>query len=504
MKSIKNAFSLIELIVWITISMVLMVSVGIFISSWMQNIFTQQKILENTSNFTDFSSNLLSTFNLLSTWSFAAVNTWSGIIFKREQYFWEWWFSYIWTEKLDWVYCDSDSEETITNSIFIKNFIAFEENWEDIFNDYDIILKSKLSGIYQSFQKEHVIRNLSGDIIIWKWIFWNKFEEWVSWTDIYLNSPTWLAINWNILYISDTLNNRILYYDIIWDKIHTLLDENDGLNEPTGLYYNDFSLYISNSWNWEILKYSSKSSLLNPDLTMNWFSENINEIHLSFSWSNSPNLTNQWNWTVTNNSSVPNYSTWTSDELKYYFVTKNPVSIQASCLWTETKFLNGKPSLYCVNTWSWQTTNYPLSNVSEIRIDSLLWLSNTWSYYVNLKLFNWSTERYSEYFPYFTQSDNDLTTAEDNTLTTLYSWLEYPTWIWWITSSDYNEFWDWWYLDIAYSTGDTLLWTPVKNLEITNIPSDIISIFLKYYKNYNCYNLDDKSERSFFLKKNLK
>ena len=153
MKKLKIAFSLIELIVWITISMVLMVSVGIFISSWMQNIFSQQKILENTSNFTEFSSTLLSTFNLISSWSFVPVNTSSGIIFKREQYYWEGWFSYVWTETLSWVYCESDSEDPETNSIFIKNFIPFEENWEDTFSDFDLIIKSKLSSTYQSFQK---------------------------------------------------------------------------------------------------------------------------------------------------------------------------------------------------------------------------------------------------------------------------------------------------------------------------------------------------------------
>jgi hypothetical protein len=42
-----------------------MVSVGIFISNGMQNIFLQQKVLENTDNFTDFASSLNMSFNLI-------------------------------------------------------------------------------------------------------------------------------------------------------------------------------------------------------------------------------------------------------------------------------------------------------------------------------------------------------------------------------------------------------------------------------------------------------
>ena len=86
----------------------------------------------------------------------------------------------------------------------------------------------------------------------------------------------------------------------------------------------------------------------------------------------------------------------------------------------------------------------------------------------------------------------------------LHTWLNYPTWIWGTTTWDVNQFLDWGYLNLAYSEEDILLWTPIKSLDITNNTNDIISIFLKYYKNYNCYNLDDKSERTFLLKKNLK
>lgn len=526
----KKWFTLIELIVWITISMILMVSVGVFINSGMQNIFIQQKVLENTDNFTDFSNSIHTNFNLIQSWSFAPVNTASWIIFKRWLNYWEWGFSYIWSKTLSWVYCDSSSEDPETKNIYIKNFIPFEEQWEDIFTNYDNIIKSKLLiGWYQSFQKEHIIRK-SWNILIWKWIFWNKFKEWTSWTWIYLNSPTWLTLSWNILFISDTLNNRILYYDTIWDKIYKLLDESDWLNEPTGLYYNDTdkALYIANSWKWEILKYSSKQIVSNPvlNLSFSWITaNNINKFNLEFfTWSisitNPINNSDKWDFAFTNINNNDDYLTWSTNKLEYYFA--NYLNSSASSIvWCSTDkttyYLSWNNPQKDVITWcnsstwtlityswnlttnfiSWTTYNIGVSNISPL-------LNATWSYYVNLKLFNWASEKYSWYFPYFTQSDDNILTPEDNTLEILYSWLNYPTWIWWSWNTDYNIFWDWTYSSLSYNKTDHLLTLPIKSLNITNTSNDLITFILKYYKRYNCYNLDDNSQRTFILKKNLK
>ena len=70
----KKAFTLIELIVWITISMLLMVSVGLFISGWMKNILSQQKIIENTNNLTEFSSKIYSNFNIIDKSDFSVIS----------------------------------------------------------------------------------------------------------------------------------------------------------------------------------------------------------------------------------------------------------------------------------------------------------------------------------------------------------------------------------------------------------------------------------------------
>ena len=539
MNKLIKAFSLIELIVWISISMLLMVSVWIFISNWMQNILSQTKVLENTDNFTDFSNELHSSFNLIQTWSFTPELTSSWILFKRQASFWEWWFTYIWTGILNEVYCESGTGvyNTGTLSMYIKNFIPFEENLEDIFLAwwYEEILtwSTTIPSTYTSFQKEHIIKDWTTPII-WKWIFWDKFIEWAQWTSIYLNSPTWLALSWNILFISDTLNNRILYYKIAENEIYTLLNESDWLNEPTWLYYHEWdkALYISNSWNWEILKYSSKYEWTNPSLniTFNNISASfIDKLTIKFfSWSLSQiNITwptNTWSFLFTNITPNTDLTTVSTNELNYYF--SNYLSIDTDswtipipfCLDNTNSFLevDDKPRkevTTCSDTHTWTVIKYEWFNFKDfnpistynITINNITpTFTNTWNYYVNLKLINTSwVEQYSWYFPYFTQWDDDITTIWDNTLEVYASWLTYPTWIrsWW--SIIYNQFSDLWYNNLDYHSTDTLLWTPIESSKIT-VNNDLISVLLKYYRRYNCYNTEDNSKKTFILKKNLK
>ncbi len=508
----KKAFTIIELIVWITISMMLMVSVGIFVGNWMQSILQWQKVLENTSNFTDFSSDLHTKFNLVQSGSFLPVKTASWILFKVSQSFWEWGFSYIWTETLSWVYCKPDSEDPKTNNAILKTFIPFEEQWENISNNYAWILTASWWTSYTSYQKEHLIKDSLWDIVVWKWVFWNRFKEWNLWTDIYLNSPTWLALSWTTLFIADTLNNRVLYYDTISEKINKLLDESDWLNEPTWLYYEDNSLYIANSGNWEILKYSSKAET-QWTLTLTWITQsNINKFEIYFlnQEGNNQNIT----WPTKSDITVPwtsdNFSEINSNILSYYFINYSWSNILINdCTWESwNEILSWWNPVKCTDSWTWQTST-PVSinfNNNKITINNINNLSNTWSYYVNLKLFNWTTEEYSEYFPYFTQSDNNILTPEDNILTIYKSDLNYPTWIWWTWSTDFNEFWDRLFptLTLDYDSTDILLETPIKSINIDNSTSELITLLLKYYKSYNCYNLEQKIERTFILKKSLK
>lgn len=509
----KKAFSLVELIVWITISMILMVSVGIFISSWMQNIISWEKVIKNINDFSNFANKINNNLFLLNNSKYSAIKAWSWLLFKSSNYFDKWWFTFIWSQKLEWIYCEDDSESYETNNIFIKNFIPFEENSENILTNFEDILTAN-AWIYTSYQNEHKVTDNAWNIIIWKWIFWNYFQDWADWEDIYLNSPTWLAfdsIN-NILYVSDTLNNRILYYDVSSWKIYKLLWENDWINEATWLYYNESEkvLYISNSWNWEILKYSSKNYSSSPQLNIKIDEDIIwvNKLNLYFYKDNLANDINSINETDYNFiwfSKDDDYLNISWNKAEYLFL--NYASFPSSQLvcWSWEKYNWWNP-VNCISTWTWQSSwfNYiSINSNDEIQVNNInLNDSSTWNNYVKLELLNNSEIRYSKYFPFYTNWDDDLRTKNDNSLEIIHSNLNYPNWIWW--ENNYNEFNYNNSYNFSYSNWDYILNSPIENLEIDLIDNNLLSFILNYYRNYNCYNLDDKSKRTFISKKNLK
>lgn len=516
----KLAFTLVELIVWITISMILMLWVGIFVGGWISNLTLQQKVLDNTSDFRFFSEELYNTFFRIDTYYTSPIFTNSWILLKQNKEFDKWWFTYIWIENLSWSYCDSDSDFWNTNHIFIKNFIPFEEKNENIFSDFWDILTAT-DNWYTSYQFEHVVKDSSDNIVVWKWVFWDKFEDWLSWTWVYLNSPTGLAYDStnNVLFISDSLNNRVLAYDTWNGEIYKLLDERDWLLEPTWLYYNDTqkALYIANSWKGEILKYNSKQESSNSDLTLSWVTQNnVNKVEIEFlTWT--INLTNPDSKDDFNFSSI---SEWVNNvvkinwnKLKYYFVNNlNPESSQADCIsWNEWNYVvnSSDVPILCsaTETWTWQLVNLKNVDFNDEKIivsDILPLLSNTWSYYVNLKLYNWNNELYNNYFPYFTNWDDDLFTKGDNTLEVYKSWLAYPSWIWISWTIRYNEFLDLWYDDLNFDKNyDYKLETPVSSLDI-DYTDNLLNLDLKYYKQYNCYDEGQRVERNFILKKSFK
>ena len=473
-------FTLIELLVWISISTVLMISVWLLISGWIKNITSQEKILQHSWEFSDFEfelNNILLNINtsftpqIVENWT----NTW--VILKINNIFDKWWFIYIWntstsTNNWNWIYCLSWSEDINTNHIFTKSFIPFEESWEDVFtSDLKDIIRSELLNIipaklYSSYQKEHIIKDIHWNTIIWKWIFWDKFENWTSWTNIYLNSPTGITKSWKILFLSDTLNNRILYYNTDTDKIYKLLDESDWLLEPTGLYYDstDNSLYISNSGLGEILKYSSENISTNPNLTLTWVTLTDSDFTVSLYNSNSnENIT--WITNIT-------FNTYSKQIWDLINISNNDIKYTFS--WSIAKTLTNE-----IITISW------ISNT----------LTNTWTYFVKL-------DKNNQFYPYFTQSDDNLLTKDDNTLEIVDSTLKYPTWI--IDSSTFINFIDWTYENLNYNSDyDYILNSPIKDLDI-KYSDDILTIKLIYYKKYNCYNLDEKSEKTIILKKNFK
>jgi len=151
----NKGFTLVEILVWISIWIILMISVWVLVSGWIKNIISQEKIIQNTGNFSTTEIKLNNIFSRIDT-SFEPKTTSSWVILKINNNFDEWWFVYIWStwstiSNWNWIYCLSGSEDTNTSHIFIKSFIP----------DFNI-----------DIQKSHTINS------IWKWIFWyNKIPK---------------------------------------------------------------------------------------------------------------------------------------------------------------------------------------------------------------------------------------------------------------------------------------------------------------------------------------
>lgn len=325
----KFWFTLVELIVSVSISAILMIWVSLFVSDWVKNITNQKVNLENNEDFTKFKYFFWDTMNsqvLYKTWF--TTNSW--VLFRSEKNYYRGWFTYIWEKYFTGIYC-SGWENNYTKHFIIKNFIPFESviwNW-DIFawNNYSdwtftssyfswTIQKSGISfswtyfwpsdivswnwnDMYVSDTINHTIlkfdktnTSLPGQIIAWiSWSFWNNFVSWANSTQVNLNNPTWLTFWDNTLFMADTLNDRILYISASW-LIYELLNRDDSIREPTWIYYDSSSktLYISNSWVGEILSYfwwSDSNIFTKPDNTLNVITWSLSyPTWIKFDWTN--------------------------------------------------------------------------------------------------------------------------------------------------------------------------------------------------------------------------
>lgn len=531
----NKAFTLVELIIWITISIILMTTITIFVSSWLKNINIQQKLLQDNYDSSYFFNDFENLSNSISKKSpiFSASSSW--MLLKIDKDLWKWWFTFIWKRQFDNFFCASWSQNTKTNHLFIKKFVPFESIWADIFawtnyNSWGIKTSyfswtlNNLTWLY--FSPNDVIKNwsdlyvsdtlnhnilLNWVIKIWKSTFLDNLDSFVDWASansIYLNNPTWLAFWEAKLFISDTLNNRILY--LSWGQIYKLLDSSDWLSEPTWLYYSDSrkSIFISNSWKWEILEYSSSwKSIPNLDIT---FSPTINftsnKFDLEFfTWSSTSSIilggsfSSTWNYTFSGFSK--NTDSWAINSNKLTY-----------------SFLN--------STWTWILQNFNSWATYWINIKNITWtnLNLPWNYFVKLSMFSWSILKYNNYFPYYSNWDNLITTNLDNNLRTITWWLSYPTWIIFdgtnlivndfITRKSIKLDINWNFVSSTNLTPfdfsifdydkrfDNILSIPLKSFDY-NFSSNLLTIILKYYKSYNCYNLDEKVDRTYIFKKSF-
>lgn len=486
-------FTLIEVMIWIFISIILMAWVSVFVVNWLNNINLQRDLIKNYWLVSDFSSELNGIFssNYL---KYIDISSNSWFLVQKANTFWKWNFSYIWIETSTW----DCSDWTETKHLKIVNFIPYERS------DFDIFSASNFTGwnivnwsdTYYSDIYKHNIYKVTAwvkTLLVWKSIFWSTL--WTNWTDTYLNYPTGLAYWASKLFISDTWNNRILY--LSWTTIWTLLDVDDGILEPTGLYYDSWTLYISNSWKNELLSYSSSTTtpttfLLNftPDTTLNAV-QNLKFYFKDASWNNTTitSPTSSWSFTFTN-------------------FSKNAWDIV-----TTWSYIN-----YYLSWW----VNFTSGTNYSIDISSIAWSFSSGSYIVVLQT-DWITPR-TYYYRFFTKWTWDITYNKwQNILKVLTWWILYPTWVYSSWSNIiYKDFLSRKYFEISKTWTYVSSWalnsfnfenisSNIKNVRVSdfivkdfkyNYSTWMLNLKINYYKNFNCDDDNQNIEKTLLFKVN--
>ncbi len=566
-------FTLVEMIVSITISIFLLASISLFMWNWIKNITFQKGFLEALKENSNIYYNINKKISWASSYTFSS-SSWFIIKINRKND--KWWFTYIWEQNFNKKYCQTWSLDT--NHLIIKTFIPFESIWADFlawtsYSSWWIIIKfftwsiswwwitwnfswptdylKNWTNIYISDTLDHTIKNWVWNVIIWKsWIFWNYFEEGISATKVLLNNPTGLAFwEWK-LFFSDSLNDRILYLDS-W-KIYSLLDKFDWLNEPTWLFYDDSrkALFIANSGSGNILEYSSSWTTQKPKWNLEFKPDsditNIDNLKVEFlnsSWTGGtieltwPYLTgsftfNQWIYDIDS-------LLFSGSTLTYFFEDYFNYNAQAFTECNTSPFPNydkvdiNNNRIKCINSWTWilwvpRNVTFSSSTNYKIDISDIEWTFPEDNYFMKLDLRENTTSKYTKNFRYFSNSDNDITTKNDNTLREVVSGLAYPTWIevsWnnliinsfldrkqhtinltTLSDSTTNLTWFLNFKNLDYnSNSDFVSSFPIKKLDFGyDTSNNLLSINLKTYKKYNCINNDENIEDIEVLKKVLK
>lgn len=466
-----------------------MVSVSIFVSWWLQQLFSQKQFLDSQSGEMSFLNVFTQEIQGVDSPNFYSASSW--ILLHTSYASWNApWFYLHQKEKTNF-FCDSWSLTPTTSHILLSQILPFESFGSDI-----SLWKSQDENLVQIFPYENRVvyngTNLTGNYItptdsiltgsvlylsdalgqgiyrfnlltptvpwtriIWETSYGDSWEETGNPLLTHLNFPTGLAWGEKSVFIADTENNRILRYDEPTGKIEKFLGEEDGLDEPTGLYYDTTrkSLFIVNSGKWEVLEYTSFSGSNTSNLSITFAPGNltgVTEMKVNFL------TTNSW-ITLTPSFSgmtmTEDYYTGGTDIFDYYISDFSQVETTSGdsaitwCTPSTQKFLESwvpkKLEVTCSTSDTGSTTKYFWTNALdftsgnqyEINLQNITGdFSKNKSYAVKLMLFNSWSEVWENYYPYFTKGDNQILTQDDNRLRKVKTGLSYPTGIyksWW-------------------------------------------------------------------------
>lgn len=372
-------FTLVELLISITISAILFIGVLVFVSSNMWQNIKQEKILTELSAWNEFQKNSIDSLNtakeLASSWS-SFWSYGSGIIIKKEN-------------GLPYIFLGLKYATGACDS-FSGSQNASGTGYKLIVREYIPTTLSHLVSAWYSLSHTGNILYSGSTVIVGTGHPGNSLGLTAIETE--LNQPSALVRFWNYLYIADTLNHRILAYNISSKQISELLSAKNGILLPTDITLSGSSLLIANAGRGEILEYKDGEWVSSP-------------LAITF---------------------IPN-KTFDTDSLAIIydetgiFSSGNISTSSFTNSWiaqvTASGLLQIFDSTSTVSSGSTHTLN--LSNLTNTP-------TSTGSHTLTLHFYSGSTLRHSHTTPYFTKGDGRLDTTSGNVLKVIQSSIDFP------------------------------------------------------------------------------
>lgn len=263
MKNSKKWFTLVEIIITLFITSILLIIIinvypnliSTFTKQKQNLLFQQSAILDNfylNKKITN-SNRVFSEYSTGQLWRYN-----SKLLFLNKPWNLHYSNIYLWND--NWKIISNaqrqDAKAIVKNDLFYSSFVTV---WQDI---------------YFTNPWNHTINKILSWSVVSTVVYWISWTKWYSNTLSWIFSmPTWLAINWNTLYVADTWNSLVrkidltswiisdlawikwqsgyndLETDILWTNNSSVLFDN-----PTSLVYYSWSIFVSDTYNNRVRK----------------------------------------------------------------------------------------------------------------------------------------------------------------------------------------------------------------------------------------------------------
>lgn len=242
----KRAFTLIELLIGVTLSAILMTGIVVFVSSSLGSNMATKKVLEEGNKNEGFEQKLSEILgNIMGSGVYATGSTFNG------------------GNYLTGIFLSTGGPNLPITFLGLQTQTGYCDSYSGTTTDTETILRLALRQFTMPIVQNTTTYTLSltensifsgttatGTRIIGTGYPGNTLTN--SGIDTELSSPSDLIASGTHLYIADTMNDRVLSYDITSGGISELLGPENGIEKPTSLYFSGKTLLIASSGNGRI------------------------------------------------------------------------------------------------------------------------------------------------------------------------------------------------------------------------------------------------------------